>query len=139
MYTGLTGKVKIGVGNATDVAYISNWSVENSVELIEFAELGEPTRHKKAGMQNWTASADGTVVFGGDNGKCHRNLFNAMQNGQEVYCEFYLDNGEKSNRPVSFSGRGLIESMSIDLSSEDKGNVSISISGVGELTLNEGN
>ena len=50
-----------------------------------------------------------------------------MHNGNEVVCEFYLDNSTK------FSGTGLIESLSIDLSAEDKGNVSISISGTDEL------
>ena len=28
MYTGLTGKVKIGADTAAEIAYISNWSVE---------------------------------------------------------------------------------------------------------------
>ena len=125
VFIGVTGKVTIG----GEVAYISNWSVENSVELIEFAELGEKSRHKVAGMTSWTASADGTVYFGTD-AKSHARLFTAMNNGTPVECDFYLD----SISDVKFSGTGLIESLSVDLSAEDKGNISISISGCGQLT-----
>ncbi|MDR3022292.1 MAG: phage tail tube protein [Clostridiales bacterium] len=129
MYTGITGKVKIG---DNDVAYISNWSVEDSMEVIEVSRLGERYKDKRAGQGNWTASADGTVVFGND-GKSHEAIFTAMHSGSPVECEFYLDSNE--DKPVKFSGNGLIETLSVDLSAEDKGNISISISGVGELTF----
>jgi len=149
MYTGLTGKVSIrpittGAGNQDtqngiehDVAYISNWSIESSVEIIENAELGKPTRKKKAGLRGWTASADGTVFFGGDGISGHRALFNAMNSGQEVRCEFFLDVGSVGPaRPaVGFFGTGLIESLSVDLSAEDKGSISISISGIGDMSF----
>lgn len=128
MYTGLTGKVMIGVGDAatTAVAYISNWSVEDTVELIEVSELGKRTKNKLPGLRGWTASAEGAVEFT-DSANGHKSLFDAMHDGKEVKCEFYLDGTTK------FSGKGLIESLSIDLSAEDKGNISISISGVDEL------
>ena len=128
MYTGLTGKVMIGVGDAatTAVAYISNWSVEDTVELIEVSELGKRTKNKLPGLRVWTASAEGAVEFT-DSANGHKSLFDAMHDGKEVKCEFYLDGTTK------FSGKGLIESLSIDLSAEDKGNISISISGVDEL------
>ncbi|MFR1566422.1 MAG: phage tail tube protein [Christensenellales bacterium] len=126
MYTGLTGKVKIGADTAAEIAYISNWSVEDTVELIEVSELGKRTKGKLAGLRGWTASAEGAIEFS-DAEKGHKALFEAMHNGNEVVCEFYLDSSTK------FSGTGLIESLSIDLSAEDKGNVSISISGTDEL------
>ena len=128
MYTGLTGRLTV---DGKKVAYISNWSVENSVEIIEFASLGKSTRHKKAGLKSWTASADGTIVFGLVDGRdsCHKDLFDAMNSGKPVNCEFYLDT--KNN--TKFTGCGLIESLSVDLSTEDKGNISISISGMGVL------
>lgn len=127
MYTGLTGKVKIGKGTATEVAYISNWSVEDSVELIEISELGKRAKDKVAGLRGWTASADGAIEFGGTKG--HEAIFKAMHDGEKVVCEFYL------NDTTKFSGTGMIESLSIDLSAEDKGNISISISGTDELVF----
>lgn len=122
MYTGLTGKITVG---GKEVAYVSNWSVEDSVELIEITQLGKKTKDKIAGMCGWTASADGAIEFDGENS--HEALFDAMHRGDRVACEFYLDTD------IKFGGNGMIESLSIDLSAEDKGNISISISGCDEL------
>ena len=150
MYTGLTGKVTI---DGAKVAYISNWSVENSVEITEFAEMGRGTRHKKAGLTNWTANADGAIYFGDDGRSGHKALFDAMNQGKEIDCQFYLydDEKEHSNRQYSvmpesgtsivnrykpavmFSGKALIESLSVDLSAEDTGSISISVTGCGAL------
>lgn len=136
MYTGLTGKLTLGIVSTEGgtqsaselpaVAYISNWSIEDTVELIEVSVLGQKTKNKLAGLRGWTASAEGAVEFT-DGTAGHKLLFEAMQGGKEVKCEFYLDGNTK------FSGKGLIESLSIDLSAEDKGNISISISGIDEL------
>lgn len=73
MYTGLTGKIKIGKSTAAEIAYISNWSVEDTVELIEISELGKRAKDKIAGLRGWTGSADGAIEFAGANG--HKALF----------------------------------------------------------------
>lgn len=136
MYTGLTGKLIINrnaiVPNTTPVvAYISNWSIEDTADIIEVTKLGGKFKEKLPGLQNWSASADGAVEFalvsGADSGQAE--LFAAKHDGTEVNCEFYL------NDTTKFSGKGIIESLSVDLSAEDKGNISISISGIGALTL----
>ena len=49
--------------------------------------------------------------------------------GTPISVTFYLD------ETVKFSGTAYIESMSVDISAEDKGNISISLNGDGELTL----
>ena len=131
MYTGLTGKLSIG---GKDIAYISNWSVEDTTDIIEVAKLGEKFKEKLPGLQSWSASADGAVEFAlvdknKDSGQAE--LFAAKHKGDEVNCEFYLD----ADKNVNFSGKGVIESLSVDLSAEDKGNISISISGSGVLAL----
>jgi len=130
MYTGLTGKVMIGTQT---IAYISNWSIDMSRDVIEVPQLGSPNKHKVAGLKDWSASADGTVLFGApptvpSGLSNHAILFNTMNSGLPVVCKFYL------NETTYFSGNGLIESLSVDLSAEDKGNISISISGVGPLS-----
>jgi len=144
IYTGLTGKVTLG----GEVAYISNWSVDLSREIIEVTVLGQKYKEKAAGQVSWNASADGTVCFGNDGRSGHKSLFDAMNNGTKVKCEFYLHDADKADRPysdtvvggttqyknsVKFEGVGFIESLSVDLSAEDKGNISISISGCEEL------
>lgn len=124
MYKGLTGKVMIG---GAIIAYISNWSVEDTTDIIEVTKLGSNFKEKIPGLQSWSASADGAVEFTDD--ASQKELFVAKHNGTEVTCEFYLDSTTK------FSGAGVIETLSVDLSAEDKGNISISISGNGSLTF----
>ena len=129
MYTGLLGKLTIG-GTAKTIAYISNWSVEDTTDIIEVTRLGNGFKEKLPGLQSWSASADGAVEFGQVNNASSNQaaLFKAKRDGDEVDCEFYLNNS------VKFFGKGIIESLSVDLSAEDKGNISISISGIGKLT-----
>ena len=133
MYTGLTAKLEIKTGSesaAATVAYISNWSVEETRDIIEVTKLGSKAKEKKPSLYSWTASAEGTVDFGTSaNQKAFRD---AMLNGTSVTVTFYLD------ETVKFSGTAYIESMSVDISAEDKGNISISLNGDGELTLSTG-
>ena len=132
-YTGLTGKVEINKAGSTakEIMYISNWSIEDTTDVIEVTKLGNGFKEKLPGLQSWSGSADGAVEFDTDNGQSA--LFASKHNGDEVTCTFYLD----SNANVAFSGTGIIESLSVDLSAEDKGNISISISGIGKLTSTE--
>ena len=130
MYTGLTAKLEIKTGSeaaAATVAYISNWSVEETRDIIEVTKLGSKAKEKKPSLYSWSASAEGTVDFGSTtNQKAFRD---AMVAGTPVSVTFYLD------ETVKFSGSAYIESMSVDISAEDKGNISISLNGDGELTL----
>ncbi len=130
MYTGLTAKLEIKTGAeaaAATVAYISNWSVEETRDIIEVTKLGSKAKEKKPSLYSWSASAEGTVDFGSTtNQKAFRD---AMVAGTPVSVTFYLD------ETVKFSGSAYIESMSVDISAEDKGNISISLNGDGELTL----
>lgn len=130
MYTGLTAKLEIKTGAeaaAATVAYISNWSVEETRDIIEVTKLGSKAKEKKPSLYSWSASAEGTVDFGSTtNQKAFRD---AMIAGTPISVTFYLD------ETVKFSGTAYIESMSVDISAEDKGNISISLNGDGELTL----
>ena len=133
MYTGLTAKLEIKTGSeaaAATVAYVSNWSVEETRDIIEVTKLGSKAKEKKPSLYSWTASAEGTVDFGSTtNQKAFRD---AMIAGTPISVTFYLD------ETVKFSGTAYIESMSVDISAEDKGNISISLNGDGELTLSTG-
>ncbi|MDR1905393.1 MAG: hypothetical protein LBQ27_00550 [Clostridiales bacterium] len=127
MYTGLLGKINIG-GN--DIAYISNWSIEDTADIIEVSKLGEKYKEKLVGQQTWSASADGAVDFTTASGQAA--LFAAKHSGSKLTCKFYLYSNGSTN--VLFQGDGYIESLGVDLSAEDKGNISISINGTGALT-----
>lgn len=123
-YTGLTAKLTI---DGKDVAYISNWSVDETRDTIEVTELG--SKHKKVlpSLLYWSASAEGTADF--TTSSAQRTIREAMVNGDEVAVKFYLDS------TTYLEGKAVINSFSVNISAEDKGGVSISLTGSGALTL----
>lgn len=127
MYTGLTAKLKIGENT---VAYISNWSVEETRDIIEITKLGSKNKEKMPSLYSWSASADGTADF--TTGSGHKELRDAMVAGTKVEAKFYL------NDTTFLTGSAYVESLSMDISAEDKGNISISLSGEGDLALTTG-
>lgn len=124
-YTGLTAKLMIG---EKELAYISNWSVEETKDVIEVTKLGESSKEKLPSLYSWSASADGTADF--ENDAAQKTLREAMLAGTPVTAKFYL-----KDETTYLTGTALVESMSLDISAEDKGNISISLSGTGELAL----
>lgn len=139
MYTGLTAKLTAAVmngateGTSQDVAYISNWSIEETRDILEVTELGKSTKAKKATLYSWTASADGSVDFA--TAGSHSALRDAMVAGKEVKVKFYLEMATKEKVGTYLEGKALIEKMSVDISAEDKGNISISLSGIDALEI----
>ena len=138
MYTGLTGALKIinALGGETTIAYISDWSVEGKTEMIERTRVGQTNRQVVPGFQSWSASASGTISFDGAGG--HDDLFAAQYNGTKILFHFYLKDGKLSGgsgKNTYLCGEGYIESLSMDLSAEDCGSVSISVAGTGPLEL----
>ncbi len=124
-YTGLTASLKIGENKP--VAYISNWSVEETKDTIELTKLGVGYKEKIPSLYSWSASADGTADF--TDTANQDTLRNAMINGTPVTVNFYLDS------KTYLTGTAIVESMSLDISAEDKGNISISLSGTDQLQL----
>ena len=137
MYTGLTGALKIGDDFET-VAYISGWSLDDQTEITEIRKVGQRYKEAYAGVQSWSASADGVVVFEDRDGRIgQQQLFRTKHEGDKVMLRFYLHDSRKpyANEDVWFEGYGLIESLSVDLSAEGVANISISIKGTGALNL----
>lgn len=133
MYTGLTGKIsyleKNGEGAAIEktIGYIGNWSVEDTADVVEVSMLGSKYKKKTVAQQSWSASADGAVDFEGAEG--HNKLFAIKAAGGEIKVRFYLSAEDNTY----FEGNAFIESLGVDLSAEDKGNISISLSGTSQI------
>lgn len=123
-YTGLTAKLTVG-GNT--VAYISNWSVEETREAIEITKLGSMTKEIVPSLYSWTASAEGTADF--DTDTSQTAIRQAMINGEFVEVKFYLSENKY------MTGTALVNSFSVNISAEDKGGVSISLTGQGSLAM----
>lgn len=128
MYTGLTAKLELkakGDSAAATVAYISNWSVEETRDVIEIVRLGEKAKEKVPAGYSWSASAEGTADF--SDASAQSKFREAMLSGDKVSVTFFL------NDTTKLTGNAYVESFSLDISAEDKGNISISLNGDGEL------
>ena len=123
-YTGLTAKLTIG---NDDIAYISNWSVEETRDVIEVTQLGSKNKKILPSLHYWTASAEGAADFTSSSGQ--KTIRDAMVNGTVITAKFYLDES------THLVGNAIVTAFSVNISSEDKGGVSISLTGDGELTL----
>ena len=128
MYTGITAKLTI-TQNETEkeIAYISNFSIEETRDMIEVTKLGTVTKEKVPSTLSWSASADGAADFASTNGQ--KDLRDAMTNGTLVNVKFYLD------ETTYLTGQAYVESLSTEVSSDDKTSISISLAGTGSLTM----
>lgn len=130
LYTGVTGKLstKIGAATATDVAHISNWSVDLSREMLESVSFGgDGYKEKIPSIKDWTASSDGDADFATASGQ--KALLDAYEAGTVVEASFYLDT------TTFFKGDAYIESLSISHAADGKAEISISLSGSGGILL----
>lgn len=125
MYTGLTAKLTV---EDKAIGYISNWSVEQTRDTIEITQLGKDTKEFKPSFISWTASAEGVADFEDEGQKA---LVNAFEKGNQVNVEFYLDC--KSEKMTYLTGAAIIDKLSVDISAEDKANISINLTGNGKL------
>jgi hypothetical protein len=135
MYTGITGAIEITnlLRQPTKLAYVSGWNVENSTEMVEVTEFSSVDKKVLPCSRSWRASADGTISFETTNGQ--QILFDAMNKGRKMLFYFYLNHSENDKENTFFCGEGFIESLSVNLSAEDVGKVSISVVGNDKLAL----
>lgn len=141
MYKGITGALKTVdiFGQYKTIAYISGWSVEDSTEMVDVTEFSSVNKRIIPGAKSWHASSDGIVSFEGENSQ--DILFDALNKGKELTFHFYLndaDNQSGNEESVYFCGAGYIESVGVELTSEDVGKISISVAGTGKLALRKG-
>lgn len=131
-YSGLTAKLTLADGSTeTDIGYISNFSVEETRDMIEITKFGKKSKEKIPSTYSWTASAEGSADFSTGSGQ--KLLRIAMIDGKPVKAKFYLDCTE--DKAVYLYGEAFVESLSTDIASDDKGNISISLSGTGLLKI----
>lgn len=133
-YTGLTAKLTI---DGKDVGYISNWSVDETRDTIEVTKLGSKDKEIFPTLHYWSASAEGTADFADKHSQL--DIRDAMVNGKEITVKFYLDTNAKNDtaetRYVYLEGSAYVTSFSVNISAEDKGGVSISLTGTKELSI----
>jgi len=128
LFTGVTGNLSITrpSGTKQNMAHMANWSVDVSKDIIEVVSFGNSYKEKIGSIKDWSASCDGKVDFAQNGGQ--QALLDSFEAANEqVDAVFYLDEG------TFFSGKALIESLSISTSADGAAEISISIAGSGPL------
>jgi len=124
LYTGITGKVKLGDDL---IAHIANFSLEVSSDIQEIISFGNKFKEKVPSILDWSADADGAADF--DKDSKQKELWDAMNNQTLLTFGFYL------NDTTYMEGSGYIEKLSIDNAADGNAEISISVAGSGALTL----
>lgn len=121
---GLPGCVKV---DSKEVAFMSDWSLEQSVDIKDKSFFRAKGKSKTPGIKDWSASCNGQVDFGKETNQ--KDLQTAFDEKKEIDLELYL------NETTFYKGKAYIESLNIDNNAEGEHNIEISIAGNGELKL----
>ncbi len=129
LYTGVTGKLSIKRGTATevDIVHMSTFSVELSKEILEVISFGNDYKEKIPSIKDWTASAEGTADFAADGGQ--KLLLEAFESGEMLTASFYLD------EDTFLQGKCFVESVSVSDAADGKADISISLAGSNAVVL----
>ena len=136
MYTGLTGslEIELPIGGFIKIAYISGWSIQEQTQLAEITKVGSVHKEAYVAYQNWSASSNGAMVFEVIGG--HGKLFWAKHNGKKIRLKLAIESdSEKNSNEIYFVGEGYIDSLNIELSTDNVAKISIGIKGSGPLKL----
>ena len=123
-YTGLTARIKI---NGTLIGYLNSVELSLEKEIIEILQFGARYKEKVPAINNWTASAEGTVAFAA--GESQHKLYQAYESGELVELDILLD------ELTGFNGKAYVSSLNISGAPDDAMNISAEFEGSGGTTL----
>lgn len=123
---GKNGKLCIG---ETKLIGIKNWSLSLNVDTIDTTALGDDWKTYILGLKEWTATSDGDYTLPVAEAS---SLQQAYLEGTIVIAKFYVD------ATHYYTGNAVITSLSIDDPVADVVGISISFTGCGALTFEEG-
>ena len=128
---GKNGKVCLGTSK---IIGIKNWSLSLSVSTLDTTSLGDDWKSYILGLKEWTATSDGdyTITNVNSNEDVQNGLQSAYLTGVTVILRLYVDETHY------YTGSAVVTSLSIDDPVADIVGVSISFTGTGPLTFEEG-
>ena len=128
---GKNGKVCLGENK---VIGIKNWSLSLNVSTLETTSLGEDWKSYILGLKEWTATSDGDYTVASMDGKVdiQGGLQTAYLTGAQVLLRLYVDDTHY------YAGTAVVTSLRVDDPVADIVGISISFTGCGALTFEEG-
>lgn len=124
------------VVNGQTLLHMSTWSVSFETETDTVSSFGLKTAESLVGISSWTAEASGACDFSSNSGQSQ--LVQAAQNKEMVQFVFGLNRAITSTDLTNasyFQGNCYITGLDVDQDVEGKAEISISLTGSGDLTL----
>ena len=111
------------------IAHCTSASLSVSMDLRDSTSKdSNGFQESLGGLKSFELSGEGFVEIAGVTGKADsEELFTTMMNGTAVDCTFGLSG-------MTYSGKGIITSFSVDAGVEENATYSITITGTGDLT-----
>ena len=127
-YRGLDGQLLVDTvgGTPAAVGELVSWNLTTSATMIEDTAIGAATRTRKAGLKDWSASAE--LHF--DPGDAKQDL---LTDGASVDCVFLLRTTSPAE-VVRWSGSAVVESLAIAVELDGIVAASVSLQRSGNLT-----
>lgn len=124
------------VVNGQTLLHMSTWSVSFETETDTVSSFGLKTAESLVGISSWTAEASGACDFSSNSGQSQ--LVKAAQNKEMVQFIFGLNRAITATdltNATYFQGNCYITGLDVDQDVEGKAEISISLTGSGDLTL----
>lgn len=123
-FTGLTAKIQL---EGSDVAYVSGFDLTLTTKIIEILAFGAEFKEKRASINDWKGSINGTVAFAA--GGSQQILMTAYLAGTPLTFGAFLDDA------TYFTGDALVSSLKISSKVEDATTLTADLDGTGALVL----
>ena len=107
IYRGRDGVVKVGDPSADIVAGVQSWAVDHSIEINEVYSLGDTSKGKEGGFEDWSGNFVAYIADGF-----------SIRPGQKLVAEFY-PGGETETGAFYVSGNILVESINLPQGKDD--------------------
>ena len=124
------------VVNGQTLLHMSEWSISYETETEDVPSFGLKTAESLVGISSWTADASGACDFSSNSGQ--RLIYQAVTNKELVQFVFGLKReltATDLTNATYFQGNCYITSFETTQDVEGKAEISISLTGSGDLTL----
>lgn len=124
------------VVNGQTLLHMSEWSVSYETETEDVPSFGLKTAESLVGISSWSAEASGACDFSSNSGQSQ--LVQAAQNKEMIQFVFGLKReltATDLTNATYFQGNCYITGLDVDQDVEGKAEISISLTGSGDLTL----
>ena len=124
---GKNGALSLG---GTNIAMLTAWTLNETVDTVECTAMGSTSRTYKAGIKGFEGSAD--CIWTNDDTTGYVAQFTV---GTEYTGVFYVTDSSTAAEDLKYPGQVIITGIEISATMDDVVRASISFQGTGDLTV----